>query len=157
MQYSSKIKFHGDVHRFLESAQAIMLPNGFRLEELSDKKIQMSGRGMQSTKEDPIRGATHVSLEIVGEEIFLEANLGGVKFMTWFICLFPMLMFAGFAILPFFMSEADNQMAEQVVGWQRWGGLLFWLVAGPLIAFWMRRRTIGALQDVVASSVLRAS
>jgi hypothetical protein len=100
MHFSAKRQFQGTNATAFSTIESILLPNNFRLIKSEPSRLKMAGRGMQSSKENPVRGAT---------EVVIEARAGQL-----------------------------------------------WLVLGPLMGLWIRRRTIQALEDMLDSAVASA-
>lgn len=98
-------------------------------------------------------GATQIVVVLSEGKIQLDANLGGVKFLTLFAILFPLFMFGFFAIAPYFSSSWSAEMQ----GTQTWYGLVFWVIFSPLISVWIRRRTVNALDDLISNAIVRAN
>ena len=153
LNYSTRREFNGDEPLAFETIQSILLSNGFRLIESTQRAMKLKGRGMQSTKENPLRGATEISVDIREGELLLSARLGGVRFMVFFVMLFPLAMFGFFALAPYIAGgwEADIQQGEP------WYGLVAWLVLSPLLSLWIRKRTVTALDDLLENAVVRAA
>ncbi len=152
MNYSISQNFTGNRFSALETIQSIFLPNGFRLIKLENDFLQLKGRGMHSTKEDPIRGATEISIDFIGDQIRLEAKLGGVFFMMLFATLFPLLLFGSILVYPYL--TAHSEVATTSLG--QWTSVGMWIVLGPAMGWWIRRRTINSLHDALDNAILRS-
>jgi len=63
MRYSTKRQFAGDASVAFSAVEATLLPNGFRIAETHPHQLVLKGPGMQSTKENPVRGATEIVVE----------------------------------------------------------------------------------------------
>ncbi len=74
MEHSNSITFMGDV----DTARRILMANGFALVAHDDVSMEFTGPGMQSTKQNPILGASRITLEVDREYLRLHAELGGV-------------------------------------------------------------------------------
>jgi hypothetical protein len=122
------------------SVEETLLPNGFRVVKRDSNSIEFIGRGMNSIKDDPIRGATGISLCAKAGILHLNANLGGVFFMTLFVCLFPPLLILSLSYFNPANSDVNNY-------------LWIWLIMGPMIAYLSRRRTIKALNRVLVNTI----
>jgi hypothetical protein len=118
------------------SAESTLLANAFRVIKKSDTSIEFSGRGMNSTKENPIRGATKISLNAQPGTLHLNANLGGVLFMSLLVCFLPPVLIL--------MLSSINPQDSGIISY-----LWIWLIMGPMIAYRVRRRTIRALNRML--------
>ncbi len=141
MKYSAKMDFKSEADIDFSSVESTLLPNGFRLIKKDDTSIEFTGRGINSTKEDPIRGATKISLIAQPGILYLNANLGGILFMSLFVCLFPPLLIL---TLDYF-NTSDSSNINYF-----WG----WLIIAPVIVYWLRRRTAGLRCFVANFSLL---
>lgn len=108
---------------------------------------------MNSSKENPLRGASEILVEISGGKIHLDANLGGVKFMILFLMTFPILMVGFIVGASFFSSGWETELKEI----QTWYVPAFWMVVSPLFSIWVRKRTVNALDDLLGNAVSRAT
>lgn len=153
MRYSASRPFSGSVPEALRVFEAALLPNGFRVVDSSSSRLQFKGHGMQSTKENPIRGATEVTIEAKAGALKLDASLGGVVALSLFVCLFPLALWAALTVPDMLKSTGDSWAltAKSLYG----GG--FWIIAGPAMSLWIRKRTTNALEDMLASAAVRAA
>ena len=153
MTYTSKHRYTGDTDAAFAAIEATLLPNGFRIVEKGPRSLTVTGRGMQSTKQSPLRGATRLHIEHRGGHLHLEAYLGGVRFMTLFVCLFPVLLFVGLTFLiPLLSGQGLAGVDFRVLY-----GAAVWVVIGPVIAISIRKRTAHALEDLLANAVTLGS
>lgn len=153
MRYSAKRRFTGDQAVAFSTVEATLLPNGFRVVDTNPHRRVLKGPGLQSTRESPVRGATKIVVEVEGETLHLRAELNGVLFMALFVCIFPVLLWAGFAVAGLF-SSAESAAA---LSGKAFVGAAVWVVVGPVLARWIRRRTTRALDDMLASAVVVAA
>lgn len=137
MKYSSSVYIGTEDSVDFSPVESTLLPNGFKVQYKSANTIKFKGPLIQSTKEAPIRGATRVSLKAEAGILKLNANLGGVAFMSLFVCLFP-------PILVFFIAGANNYLNT----------IWPWLIIGPIAAYWLRYRTVKALNTLLENAVL---
>ncbi len=152
MQYSAKRRFTGDQAVAFSAIEATLLPNGFRVVDTSPHRRILKGPGLQSTRENPVRGATKVVVEVEGETLRLRAELNGVLFMALFVCIFPLSLWAGFAVAGLLSSaESASPLSGKALV-----GAAVWVVVGPALALWIRRRTIRALDDMLNNAVVFA-
>ena len=152
MQYSTKRRYSGNESAAFSAVESTLLPNGFRIIHSGPTRLELKGRGMQSTKENPVRGATEISVETAGGSLRLNAKLGGVRFMAFFVCLFPLLLWGSFAVTGLLKSGDGGSVFEAKALY----GAAVWLVIGPLMTVWIRKRTISALDDMMDNAVVSA-
>jgi len=149
MRYSMEQKFAGQEAEAFSAIESILLPNGFRITRSEDSILELKGRGMQSSRENPVRGATVVEVKAREGVLHLDARLGGVVFMVLFVCLFPVLLLGSFAVAPMFESGGGVASLNTEV----YRGMAVWAVLGPLAGVWIRHRTIVALKDMMDNAV----
>jgi hypothetical protein len=137
MKYSSSVYIGSQERVDFSPVESTLLPNGFKVEYISENTIKFKGPLMQSTKEAPIRGATHISFKVERGQLQLNAKLGGVLFMSLFVCLFP-------PVLVFFIGGPNVNYLNAV--WP-------WLIIGPIAAYWLRYRTVKALNTLLENTV----
>jgi hypothetical protein len=133
MNYEQSIEFQGDPVRAFAAASNILMPNNFRLVEKTLAHVVYEGPGMISSHQSPLVGATRIRIEAKGDRLNLSAWLGGIRFMTWFLCVFP------FA-LALFLSGIFAAM-----GWAPFREMALvaflsvspWIVLSPLMILWL--------------------
>lgn len=152
MNYSTARKFSGQEALAFSAIEATLLPNSFRITRSEASLLELKGRGMQSTKEDPVRGATVVLVEARDGFLHLNARLGGVLFMVIFVCLFPVLLTGSFAVAP--MIKSGGGIAS--LSTEALYGMAVWSVLGPLMGLWIRHRTIESLRAMLENAIVCA-
>lgn len=98
MQYEKLIHVRSNENAVLDEAAKLLLARGFNFDSQTENEIRLTGPGMRSTKQDPILGATAISLRqshATRGKIAVSADLGGVRWMSNFITFFPPLLIAG--------------------------------------------------------------
>lgn len=142
MHYEGRTVFTGDRRSALEAGRSILMNNGYTVSPIEHDSFTATGRGLGSTQQNPLTGATEFMVKAGGGEIVVRAELGGVRSMMWFLLLFPPGLGACLAI-SFGIS----------MGWDRayaaFLPILPWLVISPLMIFWLRRRTERALETLL--------
>lgn len=143
MEYRTTIPFDGDCTKAIDIARSVFINNNFKIESLSRSEIVARGSGMQSTKQNPLVGATLVRITVKPSLIDLSAELGGVRWMRNFLFIFPpslaLTISIVFLILP---------MPAFVV-FVPWLAVSPWLIISPLLAKWIKSRTISALDTML--------
>ncbi|WP_145419117.1 hypothetical protein [Planctomycetes bacterium K23_9] len=143
---------------------------GFRIEHKSDDTATVTGPGLNSSRQNPLLGATKVHLNATDGRLKLDAELGGVDRMVRFVKRFPPMLGLG---LGLFFAVATGLMAWLQLGagngvpWARvwrWIAIAFvtslapvapWLFLSPIIARSTRRRTEQALDTLVHNAVMQ--
>lgn len=92
MEYSKTVPFTGKAAKALEVARATFLPQGFQIVASTDYELRVTGPGLNSTKENPLKGITEASIIIrpSASAIEMKATLGGVEKMKKFLIFFPL-------------------------------------------------------------------
>jgi len=143
MEYIKTMPFEGDGESAIKIARSIFANNNFIIESLSNLEIVAKGPGMQSTKQNPLLGASRVRIAIESSFITLSAELGGVKWMRNFLFVFPpslaLLLSITFFILPIASFAAFIP----------WLAVLPWVFLSPLVARWIKKRTLSALDTML--------
>src|SRR5262245_24613833 len=95
MQYGKNVPFHGNADRALEAAISPLTSLGFRIVEQSPTAIELTGPGMNSSRESGLMGATRIRVVARSHELALDAELGGVERLSRFVRLFPVALSLG--------------------------------------------------------------
>ncbi len=151
MTHQRSVPVTGDAARAFDLAAVVLTSNGFRLERRDDRSLLATGRGLASTKQNPLLGASRVELSRVGGELRLEAELGGLRTLVRFLVAFP----AGLAVAVLIAWLAADRQGGPIP-WQVALALVPWAVLSPLMIRMTRRRTARALDDLLASLATEA-
>jgi hypothetical protein len=153
MRYETERNYRGSEEAVLAAVEQTLEPNGFRLVESGAGRHAWAGRGMRSSKENPLRGATEIHLRCSGGVLRLHAALGGVRRMAIFVIIFPIVLWSGLTLAPMIASGGDRMS----IGWTGMIGVGLWLIVGPLLAWSFRRRTVQALDDLLENAAAHAA
>jgi hypothetical protein len=137
---------HATPDRGVALAAGILATHGFRVTP-SDTTVHAVGPSLNSTKENPLRGAGTVSLVFADGAVEGTADLAGTRRLSWFVLVFPPLLVAIQGI--FFYTTAARSGAQLTVGFGIM--ILIWLIGGPLMALWIRSRSEAAFRTFVAN------
>lgn len=144
MEYKTSAQFAGPADRAIERARLCLMTNGFKLYQPSDTQLVATGPGMHSTNQDPILGATRITVTVSSDLVDIEAELGGVRFMQLFVFLFPPALVA---VMSFgFMFAQITPRQFPLVGL---GLFVMWAIMSPLMARAIKNRTTEALDTLV--------
>jgi hypothetical protein len=152
----------------MEAALATLVSNGFAIMHRDKFSANLTGPGLNSTKQNPLLGATNICLELRDQQLRLEAELGGVDSMQRFLTRFPLVLGLGLGL--FFGVFGGILFGRQFgvgfgVPWAQgatWmlvaiGGALLpvapWLVLSPMISRMIRMRTQNALTTLITNAV----
>jgi hypothetical protein len=165
--YSTSAAVSATPAEVLKSALTTLTNNGFAITHRDGASATLTGPGLNSSRQNPILGASKVNLRIVDHRLHVDAELGGVDTMRRFLIWFPLLMGVGLGLCfgVFGGSLVGRQFdvgfgVPWAKGWQ-WllvalaGGMLPvapWLVLSPMMIRWIRNRTHRAL-DTLANIV----
>jgi hypothetical protein len=147
----------------LQFAVTTLTNNGFAITHCDSASATLTGPGLNSTRQNPILGATKVDLRVADHRLHVDAELGGVETMRRFLYWFPLSLGAGLGLL--FGVVGGVLFGRQFgvdfgVPWaQGWQWLLVamagstlpvapWLVFSPTIARWIQNRTQRAIETL---------
>jgi hypothetical protein len=152
----------------LQAALTILTNNGFAIVTRDETTAELTGPGLNSTRQNPLLGATKIHLELQGQQFKLDAELGGVDSMRRFLMRFPLLLGLSlgllFALSSGFMFGRQFGIGFGVPWAQGWTWFLLavgmamipvspWLVLSPLMSNMVRTRTQNALVTLVQNSI----
>jgi Flp pilus assembly protein TadB len=143
MLYETSIPYSKDPQDALAFARSILAQTGFRIVSLENRCLEALGPGLQSTRQNALRGASRVRILIYDETIHLSAELGGVIWMRNFLYLFPPLL-GVFLIAVFALLGLPGRAF-----WIVLAALSPWLVLSPLISRAVKRSTLEALDTLL--------
>ena len=152
----------------LHAAMVILTNNGFSIVHCDDQSADLTGPGLDSTRQNPLLGASKIQLKFRGQQLCLDAELGGVETMRKFLMRFTFLL--GLALALLFGIVSGFAFGRQFgvgfgVPWaQGWTWLLVatagamlpvtpWLFLSPMIANMTLQRTRDALANLVQNSI----
>ena len=158
--FSTSATVLGTPARALHSAVTTLTNNEFAIVHCDDARATLTGPGLNSTRQNPLLGATRIDLRVDDNRLDVDAELGGVDSMRRFLTWFPLLLGAGLGAVAgglFFSQFGDDLDLPWAEGWQR---ILFavgaamlpvapWLVLSPMMARWICNRTQRALETLV--------
>jgi hypothetical protein len=154
MEYSKTAPFTGHGTRALDVARAAFVGQGFQIVASSDYELRVTGPGINSTKENPLKGVSEASIIIRSSTIEIKAILGGAQKMKTFLRVFPL----GLAL---FFLIVFGTLAWILPDFRR--GWIFlipvlalspWLFLGPLIARMIEKRTKQAVDTLLSNMMM---
>lgn len=168
--YTTTASFAGPAEPVLAAALATLTGSGFRIVDRTATGAVLTGPGLNSTRENPLLGASRVELAVEGATLRVRADLGGVASMRRLLVWLPLGLGLGLGLLFTVVGGLGFGRQSGVgfgVPWAPGGwwwvpgmaaGLLPvspWVVLTPLMIRMVRRRTQRAL-DVLASNAVFA-
>jgi hypothetical protein len=166
--FSTAATTKGPASGALRAAIMILANNGFAIVERDDLSADLTGPGLNSTRQNPLLGATKVHLEVRGQQLQVDAELGGVDGMRRFLMRFPFMLGLGLSLV--FCLGGGVLLGQQfqvgfgvpwAQGW-RWmlvsiGGSMLpvapWLVLSPLMSNLVLVRTQRALKTLAENAI----
>lgn len=155
MQYASSIPFGGNAGEAFGLAEAALKAVRFQITERTATSIEANGPGLNNTRQNAIAGASHIQIRAVAGKLELEADLGGVDWMSRFVRRFPL-------ALDLCLGIALLVVLGLLIGPGAWMGIVaavvlvngvVWLILGPWMARSIRSRTEHALEALLAKMV----
>jgi hypothetical protein len=149
MEYAKTVPFTGRASKALYVAQSTFISQGFQIVANTDSELRVTGPGMSSTRENPLRGVSEATIIVRPEAIEIKAILGGVERIKTFLRFFPLGM-ALFFLLVF------GVLALTVPVLRIWWIFLIpllalspWLFLAPMIARSTEKRTTQAVDTLL--------
>lgn len=166
--YSISVPANDDTFDSLAKAVRSLIAVGFSVVKQDERRVELRGPGMRSTKQNPLLGATKIELRSANRAVQMDAELGGVqtmqKFLTWFPPLLGLSLAMVFTLvggITFGQAFGIGFGVPAAPGW-KWivvsFGVAFlptlpWLVLSPLMIRMIRKRTIRALEKLLQSAI----
>jgi len=148
IKYEKSVEFTGDLDAAMKLAQNIFTSNGFKMDRIGETELSVTGPGMTSTKQNPIRGLSRGQLKISGATLAFTGELGGVGFMKKFLYLFPPALAIG---MTFFFAIKMDLTKQNIMPVLRpvFLAVAPWIVISPLMSKYIQKKT----EDAVSTAV----
>jgi hypothetical protein len=160
--FSTSAAVPGNGPRALQFAVTTLTNNGFAITHCDSARATLTGPGLNSSRQNPILGASKIDLRAIDHRLHVDAELGGVDTMRRFLYWFPLLLGLGLGLLFVVGGGLFGRQfgVDFGVPWaQGWQWVLFalgcsmlpvapWLFLSPLMARWIRNRTERALETL---------
>lgn len=147
MIYVASTTIAGSPEIALGRIRDALLANGLTITTAESTELTVTGPGLMSTKENPIRGVSVATFLAQGGALRVQAELGGAAFLGRFAIYFPiglgLFMAAVFWVL---LGKSAAVIALLSVS--------PWLILGPLMARMIRRRTEKALDALLQGAAI---
>lgn len=172
MNYTRSLKLDGSPDAAILSVLTTLTNNGFQIRKRGDRSASLSGPGLNSTKQNPLLGASEVGVIVEGDQIRLDAELGGMERMQRFVTRFPFLLSFGLAlffiallaiyslVLPIGFGPAGRFGPAAGIGWSSCLSIIAlvmlpalpWIVISPWMSRHIERRTLTALDTLLGNA-----
>lgn len=156
MQYTNSVPFEGDTGKAFDLAMSSLTSLGFRIVSSDDSSLELTGPGMNSTRQSPLVGASHIWISRTYDgRLSLRAELGGVETMARFVTIFPVALALGLGIM--FVVLGTIQRGAQLpprallipVIAAVAPNVVLWLFVGPWMARRIGRQTCAAIDALL--------
>jgi len=144
MNYTASIAFDGKCDDALELARIVLATNGLKVNVKGSSELLAQGPGLFNTRDNPLLGATAVTIRIAEGRIDLAAELGGVKRMRTFLFVFPPAL--GLVLVVLFLTlgmEWRHVLLTVAVA------ICPWIILSPVLARWVSSRTLRAIDTLL--------
>jgi hypothetical protein len=148
MDYAVTRSHKGDPQRILSTIRDQLIQRNFRIERQFENGLAFHGPGMHSSRQDALLGMTHVEVHVTSNEVSLQADLGGVRFLKWFVTLFPPGLGLGLFVLFLFVLPNRGAAFAPLLATAPW------LVLGPVMAWLFKKRTTSAIETMLDNAII---
>lgn len=160
-----------DISQTFTNAIQVLESVGFKILSCDKQRAELQGPGLNSTKQNPLLGATAIQLHCLYDSIKLQASLGGVATMEYFLRWFPIGLGLVLGTLFALVGGVVFGRANGIPFGVPWAPGLTWLLVAYTLAFlpvmpwffiapWMtrmiRKRTTLALETLLQKAVMKA-
>jgi hypothetical protein len=151
MEYSKTVPFTGKASKALEVARSTFLPQGFQIVASTDYELRVTGPGLNSTRENPLKGITEASIVIrpSASAIEMKAVLGGVEKMKKFLTFFPLGLGIFFLIIIGVTALSVSAVREPLFFLIPLLALSPWLFLSPWMSRMIAKRTVQAIDTLL--------
>lgn len=154
MEYSKTVPFTGRATKALDVARSTFVGQGFQIVASSDYELRVTGPGMNSTRENPLKGVSEAAIIIRSAAIETKATLGGAQKMKMFLRFFPLGMFLLFLIIFGILAWRLPEFRRPWIFLIPALALSPWLFLAPLIARSIERKTTQAVDTLLSNMVM---
>lgn len=99
IKYEKSVEFSGNQDSAVALAKNIFSANDFKINQIDQSVLSVTGPGMQSNRQNLLRGISRGELKFSEAAIEFNGELGGVEFMKKFLCIFPAALGLGLTVL----------------------------------------------------------
>jgi hypothetical protein len=150
MKYVASTTITGSPEIALARIRDALLANGFTITTAKSTELAVTGPGLMSTKENPLRGVSVATFLTQGGQLHVQAELGGAAFLGRFAIYFP-LGLGLFFVAVFGLGRLSSGPAAVIAPLL---SVSPWLILGPLIARMIRKRTEKAINALLQGAAI---
>ncbi|MBS1914337.1 MAG: hypothetical protein JST22_20270 [Bacteroidetes bacterium] len=160
--FQGNLQFSGSASHVLDLAAMSLSANGFRVAQRSATSAEFAGPGMRSTNQNPILGASRITVICSADTIGVAAELGAMARMQRFARVFPPVLLGGIGTvlsITFLIVFGASQ-------WRMWlltvvlviavQGII-WAFIGPLLARRIESRVRASLDMFLRNIAIAGS
>lgn len=170
-RFEVEVREVADTQRTFSNTITILEAVGFKILSCDQNRAELQGPGMNSTKQNPLLGATTIQVRRSDSGIKLDATLGGIATMERFLKWFPLGL--GLLLGTLFAFVGGIGFGQQFgipfgVPWAQgfnWIIVAYtfallpitpWFFISPWMVNMIRRRTTEALKTLLHNAVMKA-
>ena len=154
MEYSKTVPFTGRGAKALDVARTVFMGQGFQIVANNDYELRVTGPGINSTKENPLKGVSEASIIVRSSTIEIKAMLGGVQKMKNFLRLLPLGLALFFLILFGALAWSLPELRQAWIFLIPLLALSPWLFLAPLMTRMIEKRTKQAVDTLLNNMVM---
>ncbi len=145
MPYVSSTVISGPPDAAIKMVRDALVANAFTVTKATATEFAATGPGMMGSNQSALLGVSKVSFRAEAGVLHVEADLGGAKRLGLFTMLFPPLL--GLILVGILSATGrPNSILAPALA------VSPWIVVGPLMAFWIRKRTEKAINALLQST-----
>ncbi len=154
MEYSKTVPFAGRGSKALDVARSTFVGQGFQIVADGDDELRVRGPGLNSTRDNPLKGVSDASIIIRASAIEFKAILGGAQKLKTFVRVFPLCM-------ALFFLTAFGVLAWFLPVFRHWWIFLIplpalspWLFLAPMIGRSIEKKTVQAVDTLLSNMLI---
>lgn len=153
MSYKSTRRISGSEPGALKVVRDALIANGFTVTASGQNVFTALGPGLHSTKQHPIRGVSKAVVRTRGSTIDVDAELGGATRLGRVVMILPFVLALVLSLVVGLGGRRQPEPEPTPVLYLI-GVPLLWIALGPLLAWRVRKRTVGAIEALLESAAV---
>lgn len=154
LEYSKTVPFAGNGAKALDVARAAFVGQSFQIVSSSDSELRVTGPGLSSTRENPLKGLSEASIVVRADSIEVRALMGGAQKLKTFVRVFPLALACLFMIVFGVIAWLVPVMRHAWIFLIPLLALSPWLFLAPLIGRSIDRRTRQAVDTLLSNMLM---